>query len=159
MKTYLIGTTLLILLVACQQTQNQSAKSEASDSVKAVTSFTPEITYAKHFTIAVHDNFKSVIVKNPWVEDDTLVSYVLYSKEAAAPFSVDWAEFVIPVPIDEVVTTSSPHIGLIGLLDELDKITGVSNDRYVYNPHIYKKISEGQSKNRTQLSYREPLQN
>ena len=144
MKTYLIGTTLLILLVACQQTQNQSAKSEASDLVKAVTSFTPEITYAKHFTIAVHENFKSVIVKNPWVEDDTLVSYVLYSKEAAAPFSVDWAEFVIPVPIDEVVTTSSPHIGLIGLLDELDKITGVSNDRYVYNPHIYKKISEGQ---------------
>ena len=144
MKTYLIGTTLLILLVACQQTQNQSAKSEASDSVKAVTSFTPEITYAKHFTIAVHENFKSVIVKNPWVEDDTLVSYILYSKEAAAPFSVDWAEFVIPVPIDEVVTTSSPHIGLIGLLDELDKITGVSNDRYVYNPHIYKKISEGQ---------------
>ena len=144
MKTYLIGTTLLTLLVACQQTQNQSAKSEASDSVKAVTSFTPEITYAKHFTIAVHENFKSVIVKNPWVEDDTLVSYILYSKEAAAPFSVDWAEFVIPVPIDEVVTTSSPHIGLIGLLDELDKITGVSNDRYVYNPHIYKKISEGQ---------------
>ena len=143
MKTNLIGITLLILLVACQQTQNQSAKSEASGLVKAATSFTPEITYAKHFTIAVHENFKSVIVKNPWVEDDTLVSYVLYSKERAAPFSVDWADFVIPVPIDEVVTTASPHIGLIGLLDELDKITGVSNDRYVYNSHIYKKISEG----------------
>ena len=144
MKTNLIRTTLLILLVACQQTQNQSAKSEASDPVKTVTSFTPEITYAKHFTIAVHENFKSVIVKNPWVEDDTLFSYVLYPKEMAAPFSVEWADFVIPVPIDEVVTTSSPHIGLVGLLGELDKITGVSNDRYVYNSHIYKKISEGQ---------------
>lgn len=143
MKTNLIGTTLLILLIACQQSQNQSAKSEAPGLVKAATAFTPEITYAKYFTIAVHENFKSVIVKNPWVEDDTLVSYVLYSKEVAAPFSVDWAEFVIPVPIDEVVTTSSPHIGLIGLLDELDKITGVSDDRYVYNSHIYKKISEG----------------
>ncbi len=87
-------------------------------------------------------NFKTVVVKNPWVAGDTLVSYVLYPKGRKAP-AVEWAEFKIPVPIDKVVATSSPHIGFIGLLDELDKIIGIANDRYVFNTYVYEGVNQG----------------
>ncbi|MEM7110369.1 MAG: ABC transporter substrate-binding protein, partial [Bacteroidota bacterium] len=45
---------------------------------------------------------------------------------------------------DEVVATSSPHVGFIGLIDELEKITGVADDRYIFNSYIYEKVSSGQ---------------
>ncbi len=83
-----------------------------------------------------------MIVKNPWVECDTLISYLLYPKGTEVPY-VTWAEFKIAVPVNEVVATSSPHIGFIGLVNELEKITGVADDKYLFNDYIYKGVQEG----------------
>ena len=147
MKTTWIGAVLLgIWLAACHNPQAQSEKSAANAAgtpTTAWSSFQPEVTHARHFTITVHDQYKSVIVKNPWSTGDTLTSYVLYPKGTAAP-NVTWAEFTIGVPIDAVVATSSPHIGLIGLVGELDKITGVADDKYIYNAGLYERVTKGE---------------
>ena len=143
MKKNIVTITVLIFLVACQPVNEQSSKSETAALVGESTSFTPEVAYAQLFTIEVYEGFKTVLVKNPWEEGDTLVSYVLYPKGAQEP-NVEWAEFKIQIPIDEVVATSSPHIGFIGLLEESDKITGVADDKYLYNAEVYESVSKGE---------------
>ena len=92
--------------------------------------------------IEVNEQYKLVTVRNPWQEGDTLLSLVLYPKGTEAPV-IEQADFIIPVPIEEVVATSSPHIGYLKLIDELDKVTGVAEDKYLYNAYIYDKVSQG----------------
>ncbi|MEM6629311.1 MAG: ABC transporter substrate-binding protein [Bacteroidota bacterium] len=143
MKSNWIGVVILgLLLTACYNPQDRSEDSTAYVLPETSTLFKPEIKYAKHLSVEVHEDFKFIIIKNPWELGDTLVSYVLYPKGTKAP-PIEWAEFLIPIPIDEVVTTSSPHIGLLGSIEELDKITGVADDKYVYNSYIYEKVSNG----------------
>lgn len=144
MRAHWIGFFVLtIALQACNNSKNQSAVIDEASSTVRPYSFQPEIKYAKHFSITVYDNFKSLIVKNPWIEGDTLASYVLFPKGSQKP-EVDWADFNIAIPVDKVVATSSPHVGLIGLIDELDKITGVADDKYIYNRSIYERIAAGE---------------
>lgn len=137
-----IVVLFMLFLAACQPTKDQSAQKEKIDSVSKSSQLALEVKYAQHFTIEVHENFETIIVKNPWKEGDTLVSYALYPKDTKEP-DMEWAEFKVPIPIDKVVATSSPHIGFIGLLGELDKITGVADDKYLYNTDIYEKVNNG----------------
>lgn len=150
MKTKWIGIGILFcLLNACQEPAQQKEESISDTPAEATSSdenpAESAIKYAQYFTITTHQDFESVVIKNPWIAGDTLASYALYPKENEAP-TVKWAEYVIPVPVDEIVTTSSPHIGLVALLGQLNSIKGVSTDRYLYNPEVYQKVSEGEIK-------------
>lgn len=142
MKKTFLGIISIIFVLGCQSNHDRSKIKESVATEIIHSSFKPEIKYAKHFSITTHDNYKSIIVKNPWKEEDTLASYLLYRRDTEKP-TVEWAEFKIPVPIHKIVATSSPHIGFIKLIDELDKITGVAEDRYIFSPYVYKKVSQG----------------
>ncbi|MEM6540895.1 MAG: ABC transporter substrate-binding protein [Bacteroidota bacterium] len=143
MKRNILGVIGILLLVGCQSNRNQSQKNETASSEITFSSFKPQVKYSKHFTVNVNEKYKTIIVENPWVSGDTLASYVLYPKGTEEP-TVEWAEFKIPSPLDKVVATSSPHIGFIGLINELDKIVGVADDRYIFNPYVYAKVSKGE---------------
>lgn len=143
MKRLWIWIILLIAVTACNNPQNPSKDSSLIAGEASKAAFIPEVKYAKHFTVNVNDSFKTVIVFNPWEEGDTLASYLLYPKGTKAP-AAEWAEFKIPVPIEKVVATSSPHVGFVGLIGELDKITGVAEDRYIFNSDLYEKIGRGE---------------
>ncbi|HAA11681.1 MAG TPA: ABC transporter substrate-binding protein [Cytophagales bacterium] len=132
-----------IAFYACKPTTSQPDISSEEIHSATVSSFTPEVKYAQHFTVGSFEEYKTLIVNDPWEVGDTLVSYVLYPKGLPAP-EADWADFIVPIPIEEVVATSSPQIGLIGLIDELDKLTGVAEDRYVYNRQVYERIGTGE---------------
>ncbi|MEM9830288.1 MAG: ABC transporter substrate-binding protein [Bacteroidota bacterium] len=145
MKANWISAVILgFTVTACYSPQHQSEEKElvADSPVDTSFSFDPEITYAKNFTMEVNEHYKLVTVRNPWQENDTLLSLVLYPRGTEAPM-VERTDFIIPVPIDEIVATSSPHIGYLKLIDELDKITGVAEDNYLYNAYIYDKVNQG----------------
>ena len=142
MNKSILGILALLFLVGCRSDPHQLQGKEPTTHKAVRFSFKPQIKYAQNFTLQVNEHFKTIIVTNPWAAGDTLASYVLYPKGAEEP-SVAWAEFKIPVPLDRVVATSSPHIGFIGLINELDKIVGVADDRYIFNAYIYEKINHG----------------
>ena len=146
LRASVIGAFLLMALTTCQKKQSASQVSEDSNTyLKSSFAFTPKIGYAKLFTISVQDRIKTLIVRDPWKSKDTLVAYALYPKGSIAP-KATWADFIIPVPIEEVVATSSPHIGFLSLLEEIDKITGVAEDRYLYNQTVYEEVQQGHVK-------------
>ncbi len=132
----------IFYLNGCQSNKDWSKENKSVTQEVLAFSFMPEVNHAQHFTIEVNKNFKAIIVKNPWEEGDTIVSYALYPKGTKEP-TAEWVEFKIPVPINEVVVTSSPHIGFISLIDELGKITGVADDKYLYNAQIYEDVNKG----------------
>ncbi len=141
-SNWIVIFVLGIVLTTCDNHKNQSEKHVENAPKEVSFSFEPEVKYAKYFKINIHDDYKSIIVKNPWKETDTLASYILYPK-GMEELAIEWAEFKIPVPINKVVATSSPHIGFMNLVDELDKIVGVAEDRYIFNPYVYKNVSQG----------------
>ena len=135
--TFLLA--IISFLAACQTKTEKSTRNESADPAEVSTSFSPEVRYAVHFTLEKYQDFKLLVVHNPWDEGDTLVSYVLYPKGAETPY-MRKADFTIPVPVEEVVAMSSPHVGSIGLLHELDKIVGVADARYIYNSYLYGQV-------------------
>ena len=144
MKTNWITLLLLGgLLLACSSPQSPSEEGTLTEARSGISaSFANQVIHAQHFSITLHEGFKAVIVKNPWKAGDTLASYALYPRGTAIP-DVRWAEFKVAIPIEAVVATSSPHIGFLALLDELGKVTGVADDRYIFNPYIYEKVTQG----------------
>ncbi|MEM9144145.1 MAG: ABC transporter substrate-binding protein [Bacteroidota bacterium] len=142
MKRNILGIIGLVFLIGCQSKQNRPQNHATVATEGIPDPFKTQVKYAQYFTIDVGENYKTIIVNNPWKKGDTLVSYVLYPKGTKEPI-VAWAEYKVPVPIHKVVATSSPHIGFIGLIDELDKITGVAEDRYIYNPYVYERVRQG----------------
>ncbi|MGD1889371.1 MAG: ABC transporter substrate-binding protein [Cyclobacteriaceae bacterium] len=146
MKANWISAAVLgFTVTACYSPNNQLEGNESvvDASVETSFSFKPEITYAKNFTIEANEHYKLVTVRNPWQESDTLLSLVLYPTGTEDP-AIEQADFTIPVPIEEVVATSSPHNGYLKLIEELDKDTGVAEDKYLYNAYIYNKVSQGE---------------
>ena len=142
-KSVLILTIGILFLSGCQPTQERSHKSEKTVPGVNPDSFKPDVKYARYFSVNIQESYKTVIVKNPWEEGDTVASYALYPRGTEEP-DLKWAEFKIAVPVNEVVATSSPHIGFIGLLNELDRITGVAEDKYLYNAYLYDRVSKGE---------------
>ena len=41
------------------------------------------------------------------------------------------------------MTNSATHLGFLELLGELDKVTGVCNSNYIYNPTILQGVKDG----------------
>ena len=146
MKTNWISAVVAgFIISACSnpgnQAEKENVKSETPD--KTSFSFQPEIFHAENFTITTNASYKIITVSNPWQEDDTLYSMALYPRGTKAPV-VEQADYFVPVPIQEVVATSSPHIGYLKLIKELNKITGVAEDKYLYNRYVYNKVSQGE---------------
>lgn len=143
MRTYIIVVILGFSLMNCSKSRNESHENRTATVPTESFTFRPKVTHAEYFTIDVQENYKTVILKNPWENGDTLFSYVLYPRGAAEP-NVSWAKFKIPVPIESVVATSSPHVGFLGLIDGLESVTGVADAQYIFNKYIYEKVENNE---------------
>lgn len=138
----IIVCSAFLLLWACTARQHSDAH-KTTETKAGYCSFKPSIVYAEGFTIAVDSAYKRVVVFDPW-QGDTLASYILYPKATSLPANTPVSDFYIPVPINEIASLSSTHIGFIALLDELEKVIGVSNGNKIYNSYLNKKFKNGE---------------
>lgn len=97
------------------------------------------LSYAKGFEIADADSFTIITVKNPWKENTNYARYYLVKDENVTT-PKDGVR--IKVPITNLMVNSATLLGFIEILDELDKISGVCNSHYIYNPYILESIKE-----------------
>ncbi|WP_461633162.1 ABC transporter substrate-binding protein [Labilibaculum euxinus] len=133
----------IMALLAC----NSGSKKQVDDEYFSKTggfNFAPNIKYSDLFNIELVGNYKRITVTNPWQESDTLSSYILIQKGTKAPANTPKADFVIPVPIDEMAILSSTHIGFVDLLGELDKISGITNGNQIYNKYLNDRFKNGE---------------
>lgn len=136
MKNRILYICFLFLLTACNvKTQKETASQDGT---------LVYLSQAKGFDIAHANNYTIVTVYNPWKPGEIYDKYYLVKDETIA---VPEDGHKIPVPLKTLMTNSATHLGFLELLGELDKVTGVCNSDYIYNPTILKGVKEGQIKN------------
>ena len=135
MTNRILYICLFVLLTACGgKTKKETVLQDG----------TPvSLSQAQGFGIAHADNYTIVTVYNPWKPGEIYDKYYLVKDEKIA---VPEDGHKITIPLKSLMTNSATHLGFLELLGELDKVTGVCNSDYIYNPAILKGVEKGQIK-------------
>lgn len=125
----IISFSLLIVIVlfgSCKKKQsiaNNIPQSENSLTVK----------YADGFSIYYHDDYKEVIVYNPWEKGTVYTRYYLIdNKEVQTPEN----GVKIITPLKTIALTSVTQIEFLNLIDELHTVSGICSPELIYNEAI-----------------------
>ncbi|KAA6313556.1 iron complex transport system substrate-binding protein, partial [termite gut metagenome] len=127
---------IFLLSVACsggRQSQQSTGEERTSDTLQ----------YAEGFSIIHTDDYTKVTVFNPWKSGEAYDIYYLVKNETTAIPS-DGRKVIIP--LKSLMVNSVTHLGFLDLLGETDKVTGVCDASYIYNPHILKGVEAGRIK-------------
>src|SRR5699024_9052094 len=130
--------------VALRQSPVPIAQPDSSDS-KAETGYFPhkvQADYAEGFRISYYKNYKLLEILNPFQDRIDTLRYALVPSEIYDKVEVN-NTIRIPIPVRSIIATSSTHIGLTGMLDANEIVTGMAGADYVYNREIRKKIDAG----------------
>lgn len=136
MITRILYFCLFLILIACGGKQVNTTANTTKE--------TPVIlSKANGFSIAHADDYTIVTVYNPWKKGEIYDKYYLIKEETT---TVPSDGHKVIVPLKSLMTNSATHLGFLELLGELDKVTGVCNSDYIYNPSILQGIKEGKIK-------------
>ncbi|MGM0635844.1 MAG: ABC transporter substrate-binding protein [Bacteroidota bacterium] len=125
----------LILILACQNKENQSSINSESTEVK--------VDYAKNFSINTNENYTLVEVNQPWPEAKDKLRYVVAEDKNQLPKDLVYTHF-IQLPVERLVVTSTTHIPALAALDLLDSWVGFPGLDYVSTPEAREKIAANQ---------------
>ena len=126
--------SLLVLATITSCTSRHVAPQEFSGE-------TVNLSYAKGFSIIHTDSFTVVTVNHPWKPGEIYARYYLVKDKSTSTPS-DGA--TIQIPIKSMMVNSATHLGFLEMLGSLDKIKGVCNASYIYNPTILREVNAGQ---------------
>ncbi len=102
---------------------------------------------AEGFTIRHLPDYTLLEVLNPWQGARQVVfRYALVDRSGRMPDKIPEGATVIRTPVQRVVCTSTTHIALLEMLDELDALVGVSGAGLITQPEVRKKLAEGKIK-------------
>ncbi len=93
------------------------------------------IKYAKNFAVFNENGKQEVVIYNPWKKGKVLVHFVLVKSHPT--------KGEIKVPLDSVAVFSSTQLNALQMLDVLDKVTGISEARFISNPQVKKALAAG----------------
>jgi len=93
------------------------------------------VRYSKYLQITEKGKITTIEILSP--ETSKVEQTIHISKEA------DKTANQLKIPIDKMSVLSSTHVGMLAVLKSIDKIVGVTNRNYVYNPELMKKIENG----------------
>ncbi|WP_455584899.1 ABC transporter substrate-binding protein [Bacteroides sp.] len=136
MMNRILYICLILMLTACSS-KNSPKEVSRKEGTPVV------LSQAKGFSITHTDHYTTVTVYNPWKPGEVYDTYYLVKDEKD---EVPADGHKITIPLKSMMTNSATHLGFLELLGELDKVTGVCNSNYIYNPTILQGIKEGHVK-------------
>ncbi len=127
-----------------------SCKQEKKDgNPKAVSAKPIPIAHAKGFTMEKQSNGITVIkITSPWPNSEAAFTYALVPKDSLATTSLDKDTYnaIVPVPVENIVVTSTTHIPALEALEQLDKLIGFPDTRYISSKTAREYIDAGKVK-------------
>lgn len=135
--------SFIILIVFCLISCNEGKK-ETLIATKNATAY--PIDYAKGFSIEKRASGITVInLSSPWPNAKTGFKYALVPKSKMASIIMDEEEFdvIVPVPVDNIVATSTTHIPTLEALGVIDKLIGFPDTQYISSKKTRKRIKNG----------------
>ena len=125
--------TFLLITAGCKQ-KNTTEYTEQGEGE------TVELRYAKGFDITRRADYTTLTVHNPWKKGEILDRYYLVKHDSV---NTPDNSRKITVPISKLMANSATYFGFLEMLGEIDKVTGVCNAQYIYNPTIIRGVEEG----------------
>lgn len=135
MRTIYYSLLAFCIFISCAGKQQKNNHTEAGEPVK--------LSYATGFTIMKSPDYTTVTVLNPWKEGTVYSRYYLV-KDPQQATPEDGKKVVIP--LQSMVANSATQLEFLQLLGVIDKVTGVCDSRYIYNPRILQGVQKGRIK-------------
>lgn len=139
MKRYLYIALSIVLFMAC----GQNKKTDKSETDKKE-SRTIDIKYAKGFKVSDKGDFKLVDICDPSGESDIVYRYALFNRGAEVENIPEGYE-IIEVPVRSVICMTTLQLSNFIKLDAVDKITGITSSRFLFNEQMKDQIENGKT--------------
>mgnify|MGYP003291242935 CR=1 FL=1 len=124
---HLLSILTILILVSCAGKTPKTESSVLSENERM------PIYYAKGFDIFYEDNYKTVVVYNPWNEGEIQQTYFLVDDDTTETPSYG---IKVVVPVNDIAISSCTHVEFLNLLGELSTIKGACTPHLVYNDTI-----------------------
>lgn len=135
MKALYYSLLTLLLFISCVHKQAKDNSSALGEPVS--------LKYAQGFTIGKTAKYTVITVLNPWEEGAIYDRYYLV-KDADETVPENGKK--VQIPLQSMVSNSATQLEFLRLLEAIDKVTGVCNANFIYNPFILQGVSEGKIK-------------
>ncbi len=132
-RRYILLFAAVLLLVGCQSTQSKLKQGREAS-----------LHYAKLFRVWEYDGYKIAEVRNPWDTAQLLKRYILLDSTYQGNDTLPHGQ-VIHTPIRSMGCVFSTHVCLANRLNVLNRITAVSELKYINNPTICQQVAAGKT--------------
>lgn len=99
-----------------------------------------KVDYAKGFDLFYEENYKTLVVYNPWNLGEIQQTYFLVSNDS---ISTPHQGLKVVVPVKNIAISSSTHVEFLNLLGELSTIKGACTPHLIYNATIRSRHADG----------------
>ena len=132
----------LLLFFSCKEVEKKQLSSKIPKKQVSV-------THANGFTIEkLGEDLTLIKITSPWPNAESAFTYALIPKDKITPTSLNNTTYdaIIPVPVENIVVTSTTHIPALEALGLLDKVIGFPDTQYISSEAARKRIENGQIK-------------
>ncbi|UJH67675.1 ABC transporter substrate-binding protein [Allomuricauda sp. SCSIO 65647] len=128
---------LCFLVVGCHE-QKRAPQAAISHAEKII------VNYAKGFTVERNGEFIVLEVTSPWPGADKGFRYALVPREKLSSITLprDGYDAIVPIPVNNMVVTSTTHIPALEALGGLNKLIGFPDTKYISSKAARKLIAE-----------------
>jgi iron complex transport system substrate-binding protein len=128
---------IMILAASCRQ-ESPGTLHDHQTGLSSVS-----VKHARGFSIEDKGFYKTVTISNPW-QNANNIRYTYHLSASDSLCKIKGNATFIEVPVNRVICLSTTHIGFLEYIGELGSIVGLSGTRYVSNPYLLDKISQGE---------------
>lgn len=121
-----------VLFIACTHGSSHLAKEQPVDSLR--------LSHAEGFSIRYFQNYKEVVVFNPFSHNAVYQRYYLVQDTGVC---VPPDGLKIKIPVRSLAATSVTHFEFLNLLHVIDAVTGVCSSKIIYSPQINERLNKG----------------
>lgn len=135
--------TFLIVLTfsACQSSTRETGSTDGFDPDKDYFPDKVEIRHSIGFGVEYESHYKKLHIFRHYNDLADTVSYLLLQRGTPAP---ETELPVIEVPVQNVVSMSTTHLGMFDMLDGMDALKGIEIGQYVTNAQVKEAVANGE---------------
>lgn len=124
-----------LLLLSCTSTNKKSVQENKSVQEENI------LKYAEHLKIYESKNQVRIEILHPDKKNVNFKAILAKTKPNLLP-----KDYVfIQIPINNIAILSATQIGMLSKLNEIERISAVSDQKYIYNKHILLRIDQGKT--------------
>ncbi|MBK8342185.1 MAG: hypothetical protein IPL12_01990 [Bacteroidetes bacterium] len=136
MRNLFYISIIALLFISCKQKQSVVGQDDHGVVIP--------VLYAKGFTITQYKGYKEIVVRNPLDTTKIMQRYRLVDDTQYN--SNDASVMNITVPIHDLASLSTTHLGFIEALNVSDKLIAFSGTKYIYSTVIIALVESGKIK-------------